>query len=246
MADDIQIETNEISAVVREIEIEVAGTRVDKAFGRVVNELRKTARVKGFRPGKVPANVIKQMYGEGLAGEIERQLVRETLADAVELAELEPVVEPQIEAEVPSEGKAFRYKARIEIKPEIELPELSALSGERPKVEVGDDELLTELESLRERGTNWVEEDEEVLLRPAAVHLLQGPLAQHPPPAQGPAQLGAAAEQFVELARARVAGRGRVRLRFVGLQRRRQGRERRAQDGADDARLRRLLLRPAR
>ncbi|MGB0619714.1 MAG: trigger factor [Myxococcota bacterium] len=163
MADDIQIETTEISAVVREIAIEVAGTRVDKAFGRVVNELRKTARVKGFRPGKVPANVVKQMYGEGLAEEIERQLVRETLADAVELAELEPVVEPQIEAEVPSEGKAFRYKARIEIKPEIELPELSALSGERPKVEVGDDELLTELESLRERSTNWVEEDEEVL-----------------------------------------------------------------------------------
>ena len=163
MADDIQIETNEISAVVREIAIEVAGTRVDKAFGRVVNELRKTARVKGFRPGKVPANVIKQMYGEGLAEEIERQLVRETLADAVELAELEPVVEPQIEAEVPSEGKAFRYKARIEIKPAIELPELSALSGERPKVEVGDDELLTELESLRERSTHWVEEDEEVL-----------------------------------------------------------------------------------
>lgn len=161
--DDIQIETNEISEVVREIAIEVAGKRVDAAFGRVVNELRKTARVKGFRPGKVPANVIKQMYGEGLAEEIERQLVRETLADAVELADVEPVVEPQIEAEVPSEGKAFRYTARIEIKPSIELPELSALSGERPRVEVGDDELLTELESLRERSVAWVEEDEEIL-----------------------------------------------------------------------------------
>lgn len=161
--DDIQIETEEISAVVREIAIEVADKRVDAAFGRVVNELRKTARVKGFRPGKVPANVIKQMYGEGLAEEIERQLVRETLADAVELAGVEPVVEPQIEAEVPSEGKAFRYKARIEIKPSIELPDLSALSGERPRVEVGDDELLTELESLRERSVAWVEEEEEVL-----------------------------------------------------------------------------------
>lgn len=161
--DDIQIETNEISPVVREIAIEVAGKRVDAAFGRVVSELRKTARVKGFRPGKVPAGVIKQMYGEGLGEEIERQLVRETLADAVELAGLEPVVEPQIEAEVPSEGKAFRYKARIEIKPSIDLPDLSALSGERPRVEVGDDELLTELESLRERSVAWVEEDEEVL-----------------------------------------------------------------------------------
>lgn len=158
---DIQIETNEISPVVRELAIEVERAKVDAAFGRVVQQLRKSARVKGFRPGKVPANVIKQMYGESLAEEIERQLVGETLPDAVELAGLQPVVEPQIEAEPPTEGKAFRYKARIEVKPEVELPELSALSGSRPKVEVGEDELLTELESLRERNVTWVEEPEE-------------------------------------------------------------------------------------
>ena len=159
---DIKIETNEISAVVREISVEVDVKRVDAAYGQVLNQLRRTANVKGFRKGKVPATVIRQMYGENLGEEIERQLVRETLSDAVELAELEPVVEPQIEADAPSEGKAFTYKARIEIKPTIELPELSALAGERPRVEVGDDELLLELEKLRERGVAWVEEDEEV------------------------------------------------------------------------------------
>ena len=58
--DDIQIERQEISAVVSEIAIEVAAKRVDAAFGRVVKELRKTARVKGFRPGKVPANAISK------------------------------------------------------------------------------------------------------------------------------------------------------------------------------------------
>jgi trigger factor len=160
---DIQIEMNEISPVVREIAVEVEAKRVDNAFGRVVKQLRKTAKVKGFRPGKVPANVVKQMYGESLGEEVERQLVGETLADAVELAELEPVVEPQIEAEPPVEGKAFRYKARIEVKPAIELPDLSAVSGSRPAVEVGEDELLTELESLRERNVAWVEEGEDIL-----------------------------------------------------------------------------------
>jgi trigger factor len=160
---DIQTETSEISEVVRELSVEVPAARVDAAFGRVVRELRKSARVKGFRPGKVPANVVKQLYGESLGEEIERQLVHETLADAVELAGLEPVVEPQIEADLPGEGKAFRYKARIEVKPSIKLPDLAALSGERPRVEVGEAELLTELESLRERSVNWIEEDEEVL-----------------------------------------------------------------------------------
>jgi trigger factor len=159
--DDIRIETHEISPVIRELAVEVEARAVDAAFSRVVNELRKSARVKGFRPGKVPPRVIKQMYGPSLAEEIERSLVRETLPDAVELAELRPVVEPQIEAEPPVEGKSFAYRARIEVKPEIELPDLEKLSGSRPRVSVGEDEVLTELESLRERHASWVEEPEE-------------------------------------------------------------------------------------
>ena len=159
--EDIQIQTNEISPVVRELAIEVEAKRVDAAFSRVVNELRKGAKVKGFRPGKVPSRVIKQMYGGSLGEEVERSLVRDTLPDAVELAELQPVVEPQIEADTPIEGKSFTYKARIEVKPEVELPDLEKVSGSQPKVSVGEDEVLTELENLRERQMTWVEEPEE-------------------------------------------------------------------------------------
>ena len=160
---DIRIDANEISPVVRELTIEIEAARVDAAFVDVVKQLRKTAQVKGFRRGKVPVSVIKQMYGGSLGEEIERSLVQSTLADAVELAELQPVVEPQIEAEPPVEGKAFRYKARIEVKPEIEMPELEALSGSRPAVDVAEEAILTELESLRERQVQWVEESEEAV-----------------------------------------------------------------------------------
>jgi trigger factor len=158
---DLRIETNEISPVVRELAIEIEVERVDAAFARLVKDLRKGANVKGFRPGKVPLRVIKQMYGASLGEEVERALVRETLADAVELAELTPVVEPQIEAEAPEEGKIFRYRARIEVKPDIELPDLAAISGSRPIVFVGEDEVLSELEKLRERQLQWVEEPED-------------------------------------------------------------------------------------
>jgi trigger factor len=160
---DIQVETNEISSVVRELSIEVVPARVNAAYGAVVKQLRKTARVKGFRQGKVPVNVIKQMYGASLGEEIERTLVQETLPQAIDMAAIQPVVEPQIEAEAPCEGKAFRYKARIEIKPEIELPELEALSGSKPKVEVAEEAILTELENMRQQQVNWVEEAEETV-----------------------------------------------------------------------------------
>jgi len=160
---DLRIEMNELSPVVRELTVEIEAKRVDAAFSRTVQELRKQARVKGFRPGKAPASVIKQMYGPSLGEDIERSLVRETLGDAVELASLVPVVEPQIEANLPEEGKIFRYTARIEIKPEIELPDLDALSGTRPIVAVGEDEVLTELEKLREQRAEWIEEPEETV-----------------------------------------------------------------------------------
>jgi trigger factor len=159
----IRVDANEISSVVRELSVEIDTEQVDIAYAKVVKQLRKTARVKGFRPGKAPLKVIRQIYGAALDEEIERSIVGSSLASAIEMAELQPVVEPQIEAEPPVEGKAFRYKARIEVKPEIELPDLEALSGSRPAVEVGEDAVLTEMENLRERQVHWVEEAEDVV-----------------------------------------------------------------------------------
>lgn len=155
---EVRIEKNVISPVVSELRVEVPSGRVDAAFERVLQELRKGARVKGFRPGKVPTHVIKQIYGPQLGEEVERVLVNQTLPEAVEQAEIVPVVEPQIEAEPPTAGRAFHYTARIEMKPAIELPDLASLSGSRPVVKVGEDELLIELERLRERQASWIEE----------------------------------------------------------------------------------------
>jgi len=160
---ELRVEKNVISPVVSELSVEVEARRVDAAFERVLQELRKGARVKGFRPGKVPTQVIRQLYGPQLGEEVERVLVNQTLPEAVEQVEIQPVVEPQIEAEPPVAGQAFRYKARIEMKPAIELPDFASLSGSRPIVRVGEDEVLTELERLRERQASWIEESEETL-----------------------------------------------------------------------------------
>ena len=160
---DVRVEKIVVSPVVSELSIEVSAGRVDAAFGRVLQELRKGARVKGFRPGKVPTHVIKQLYGPQLGEEVERVLVNQTLPEAVEQAEIVPVVEPQIEAEPPVAGQEFRYKARIEMKPSIELPDLALVSGSRPAVTVGEEEVLLELEQLRERQAAWIEEPEATL-----------------------------------------------------------------------------------
>lgn len=156
----IHVDVTEESPIVKVLSVTVSSRRVDKAFDRTYANLRKEVRVKGFRPGKAPRSVLERMYGASLPDEIERMLVAETLGDAIELADLAPLVEPGIEAGRPAPGVAFSYQARIELKPEIELPPLAGLPARRPPTAVGEEEVLVQLEQLRERTAPLIEQPE--------------------------------------------------------------------------------------
>ena len=146
---EIAVETTEETSVLRSVAVEVPARRVGKAFNQTFKSLAKTARVKGFRPGKVPRSVLERVYGPSAGEEIERLLVSETLSDALELAEVVPVTQPDIEAEAPRDGEPFRYTARVEIRPTIELPDFASLTAEKPVVEVGEDEVQVQLAAKR-------------------------------------------------------------------------------------------------
>ena len=160
-AKGIHVETEDSGPVARLLKVEVDASRVRKAFDRTYKGLARSAQVRGFRRGKVPRSVLEKLYGPSVAEDLERQLVAETLPEAVELAELEPVSEPDIESDSPTPGEAFRYSARIEIKPEVALPELSGLPARKPPVEVSDSEVEEQLQQLRERNAPLVEEPAE-------------------------------------------------------------------------------------
>lgn len=156
----LSVSTSEPSPILRTLEVEVDAKRVRKAFDRAYRELGRTVRVKGFRPGKAPRSVLEKLYGASLAEEIERQLVGETLAEAVDQAGLVPVAEPSIDARPPEPDAPFRYTAAIEVKPGIELPELTGLPARRPAVSVTDEDVDRELEGLRQRRAPVVDEPE--------------------------------------------------------------------------------------
>jgi len=152
----------ETSPVVRTLEVEVEPARVARAFDRAYRALGRQARIRGFRPGKVPRNVLERMYGASVAEDVERSLVAETLPEAVSRAGLQPVAEPSVEAQPPLADAAFRYSARIEVKPSFTLPEVRGLPVSRPDSDVGVAEVEQELENLRQRHAPLVEESEEV------------------------------------------------------------------------------------
>jgi trigger factor len=148
----------EEGAVLRVLEIELAPSRVQEAFDRAYRELARGARVKGFRPGRAPRSVLEKLYGASLGEEVERALVQQSLPEVLVRSGLEPVAEPQVESGAAVPGAAFRYVARVEVRPVIALPDLSGLVATRPAASVQDEEVERELEALRERRAPLVDE----------------------------------------------------------------------------------------
>ncbi len=156
----VSVSAVETSPVIRTLTIEVDPARVRKAFDNAYRDLGRSVNVKGFRPGKVPRNVLESLYGASLREEIERALVNETLPEAVQQSGIAPVAEPQIEAEPPTPDRVFKYTATIEVLPKIELPEWRGLPGTKPPVTVQEVEIEQELMSLRTRRAPLVDANE--------------------------------------------------------------------------------------
>jgi trigger factor len=161
-ADEIRVESREESAITRWVEVEVTAARVAAAFDRAYRGLARSARVKGFRPGKAPRSVLQKLYGAAVAEDLERELVGETLQSALEKSGVEPVSQPQVESDPPTEGAPFAYRARVEVKPPIAIADVKGLAAERPSTDVADADVETELEALRQRHAQFVEEPEGV------------------------------------------------------------------------------------
>jgi trigger factor len=157
----LRVETREEGPAVRRLEVEVPAEPVAEAFERAYRSLARSARVRGFRPGRTPVSVLRRLYGAAVAEDVERELVSETLGPALERAGLTPVSEPAVDAGPPSEDAAFVYRVRVEIRPPIELGELANLSARRPSTAVTDPDVEGELETLRQRHASLVEEPEE-------------------------------------------------------------------------------------
>ena len=156
----LRVSTTETSSVIRTLEVEVDPKRVRKAFDRAYRDLGRSVRVRGFRPGKAPRSVLEKLYGAAVAEELKQTLVSETLPEAVDQSGVAPVSEPAIDAEALAADAPFRYRASVEIKPEISLPELAGLPARRPVVEVGVEDVEGELQGLRERRAPLLDEPE--------------------------------------------------------------------------------------
>ena len=146
----MQSEILEISPVLVEVTVEVPWDRIQKDLNDTYKEIGKTARVRGFRPGKVPRDVLKQVYGREAAAQVTGTLVEQGLMHAVQEHELHIVAQPEMDEQPQLEkGKPLTFKAKLEVRPKIDSVAIDELEAWQSSIEIPDEDVDNEIEGLR-------------------------------------------------------------------------------------------------
>jgi len=146
---EMQVNVQRLSPVLVEFDVEVGVAQVTSELEKAYSQVARTARVRGFRPGKAPRKVLSHLYGARIAADVAQKLVDETFPQAVTDQKLQPVTSPAVEAQGVEENKPLSYKARVEVLPEIAGVSYEGLGAKRAKVDVSDEAIAKELETLR-------------------------------------------------------------------------------------------------
>lgn len=139
--------------------VRVPTDEIEREVDTRLKKVGRTARLKGFRPGKVPPKIVRQRYGGQIRNEVVSDVIRNSYARAVRQEELNPAGGPQIEPISTGGDDHFSYRATFEVFPEIALKPARSLTVEIPRVEVVESDVDDMLETIREQRAEWIAVD---------------------------------------------------------------------------------------
>ena len=155
----MQVSVETTSSLERQMTITVPAARIEDDVNSRLKQTARSARIDGFRPGKVPFKVIKRRYGKGAREEVLGEVIQHTFYEALTQEKLKPAGGPSIEAKNDNEGEDFQYVATFEVYPEIELADFSNVEVTKEASEVSDEDVAKMVEVLQKQQSNWNEAD---------------------------------------------------------------------------------------
>lgn len=144
----------EISSIKKKVSIEIPEDQVTQEVESFYKDVGKKAKIKGFRPGKVPRNILERYFKDYVKAEVIQKLIEETYPKALSETDLHPVSPPVIDPGEFEVGKPFQYSAVLEVKPEVKLEGYTGLKIEGKKEEVKDEEVEGRLKALQNLHAN--------------------------------------------------------------------------------------------
>lgn len=159
----MQVSVESIGKLERRMQVQVPAERVSQEIATRLKRLSRTARLKGFRPGKAPLTVIRQQFGQQVHREVIGELLQASFTEAVTQKQLSPAGSPRIEPQTVGEGQDLTYVATFEVFPEVALRPVESLQLERVTADVSESDIDAMVERLRTQHMKYT-----AVTRPAA------------------------------------------------------------------------------
>jgi trigger factor len=151
----MQVSVENGEGLERRMTVGLEPEQIDAEVERRLRDFARSARLPGFRPGKVPVKILRQRYGGKVRQEVFGELVQSSFADALTEKELRPAGAPHIEPEIDESAKRYAYTAVFEVLPQFELGALEGKILKRPVAAVTDADLDAMVLRLREQRKTW-------------------------------------------------------------------------------------------
>ncbi len=144
---DIRIES--LGPTRKKIHVVVPKELVRKEIDGVYSELKKNAKVKGFRPGKTPRQILERYYSDYVREQVISKLITRTYEGALSESSISPVSQPTLESDELTEGKPFKYSAIVEVNPEIDVKDYIGIPLEGRNVRIEETEIVKRRDQLQ-------------------------------------------------------------------------------------------------
>ena len=145
----MQVSLSATGGLERRLEVAVPATEVASEVEQRLKQISRTARLKGFRPGKAPYAVVRKQFGDQVHTEVVSDLMRSSFAKALSQEKLTPAANPRIEPLAMGPGSDLKYAAVFEVMPEVKLASVEGVAVERPTSNVEESDIDAMIESMR-------------------------------------------------------------------------------------------------
>jgi trigger factor len=153
----MQVSVDTPKGLKRRLTITVPAESVDSAVKSRLQQLAKTQRINGFRPGKVPVTVIQKRYGQAVRQEIAGEVMQRNFYEAIIQEKITPAGMPAFEMKTDVDGQDLEFVAAFEVYPEVVVKNAEKIKVEKPVVEISDKDLSDMMDTLRKQHASWKE-----------------------------------------------------------------------------------------
>ena len=150
----MQVSVESGEGLERRMTVELPAEQIEAEVDKRLKQIGRTAKLDGFRPGKVPMKMLRKVYGGQVLQEVYGHMVETSYQQAIQQEKLQPAGLPRIEPKEATEEGLFGYVATLEVMPEIEAPKLEG-KVTRPVAEITDQDIEDMIEKLRKQRASW-------------------------------------------------------------------------------------------